>query len=92
METTKISYYNLKFFVGVFVPCHIPDDWAYRAQKEEKEKERDLGKVLLTSLRVFTHLWPILMHEIWSPPPPPPPPPILKNILAMDRENKDLLI
>ena len=50
--TTKISY--KRFFVDLFVLCHDP--WAYRGQKEENgKKERDLGMVLLTSLRVYFH-------------------------------------
>ena len=52
-ETTKISYYNLRFcLAGVLVPCHIPDTWAYRAHKGENEKERDLVMALLTLPRV----------------------------------------
>ena len=40
------------YLVGWFDPCHIPDAWAHRAQKEEKKegekkKGSGLGTVLL---------------------------------------------
>ena len=38
--TDTISYYNWRFSVGLFDTCHIPDDWAYEAQKEENGKKR----------------------------------------------------
>ena len=38
------------FFIGLFVPCHIPNTRGNRAQKEGNE--RDLGMVLLTSPRM----------------------------------------
>ena len=31
VEITKISYYNMIFFVGLFVPCQIIEFWAKRA-------------------------------------------------------------
>ena len=57
MKTAKISSYNLIFFVGLSVTCHIPDTWAYRNKKKIiitkwKEMERDLGMVLLTLPRM----------------------------------------
>ena len=40
MEMTKISHHDLSCFFSLFVPCHIPDAWAYRAQNEGEKMER----------------------------------------------------
>ena len=55
METTK-SYYNLRFFVGLSVLCHIPDTWAYRAQIEEKKRSQKWFGHSFADLCVFTKL------------------------------------
>ena len=41
-EDTKNILLYLRFFVGLYVPCHISE--ASRAQKEEKKKSREWFK------------------------------------------------
>ena len=56
IETTKMSYYNLRYCVSLFVLCHIPDAWAYRVQnkgKKKKEKSRKWFRHSFADLCVF---------------------------------------